>query len=59
MERNKENMEALAWTVVEYWQQDNIIDYVVHVLQMEYRESKDRFDEDVEWFIEDLKKDQR
>ena len=59
MERNKETMEALAWIVVEYWQQDNIIDYVVHGLQKEYRESKDRFDEDVEWFIEDLKKDQR
>ena len=59
MERNKESIEALAWAVVDYWQQDNIIDYVVHGLQKEYRESKDRFDEDVEWFIEDLKKDQR
>ena len=55
MERNKENMEALAWIVVEYWQQDNIIDYVVHGLQKEYRESKDKFDEDVKWFVEDLK----
>ena len=57
MERNKENMEALAWIVVEYRQQDNIIDYVVHGLQKEYRESKDKFDEDVKWFVEDLKKD--
>ena len=57
MERNKENIEALAWAVVEYWQQDNIIDYVVHGLQKEYSESKDKFDDDWELLVEDLKKD--
>ena len=59
MDRNKENVEALAWAVVEYWQQDNIIDYVVHGLKKEYSESKDKFEDDWELFVEDLKKDQR
>ena len=59
MERNKKNIEALAWAVVDYWQQDNIIDYVVHGLKKEYSESKDKFEDDWELFVEDLKKDQR